>query len=89
MIPTRRPAHRPRPLPGERAHATCDRLDLGAADRARFLSVFTRVREAELDGEDTLPLWNSYHRDPLGSDIDVAAYLEAVASLRPHVRNPE
>jgi len=83
MIHQRMPVLKPKPLPGERAHRTCDRLKFDPHMRARFLGVFGSVRAAELNGEDTEPLLRAFLCDTdVFADVDVAAYMEAVASTR-------
>lgn len=65
----------------ELAARVCRRLGLDTGDSRFFTTVFEFVREEELAGRDTYPLWQQYRRDE-HSDLATAAYLEGIASTR-------
>lgn len=78
-----------RPVPPETtvelATRVCRRLGLDTGDSRFFTTVFEFVREEELAGRDTYPLWQQYRRDE-HADLATSAYLEAVASTRKMAR---
>lgn len=67
------------------ANDTIDRLGVPDYDAAFFTTVFTFVRDEEMAGRDTYPLWLRYRSDE-SADLATAAYLEGIASTRKMAR---
>lgn len=63
------------------ALAGCCRRGLSAEDILQYMRVFREIRSREASGKDTMSLL--YRFELLGDDVAVAAYIEALASLRP------
>jgi len=75
------PYHAPRPHSLDLAATVCRKLRLQGNDRAFYMTIFCHVRDAEMDGHDTYPLWRQYCGDR-SADLAVSAYLTAIASTR-------